>query len=84
LQRSLATCIFQPCIPETLGNAAVFFDPHDITEIAAKIDNVLSDEGLQKNLSRAGMSRAEKYTWQGTAAKTVNVYLYLLDSAHNA
>jgi len=72
-----------PCIPETLGNAAVFFDPHNIPEIASRIDNVLLDEKLRNDLSLAGMSRAEKFTWKETAEKTVNIYRFLLDSAQD-
>lgn len=70
-----------PCIPETLGDAAIFFDPHDIDEIAIKMEIVLSDERLQKDLSLAGITRSEKFTWEETAIKTVNIYRYLLDQA---
>jgi glycosyltransferase involved in cell wall biosynthesis len=71
-----------PCIPETLGEAAIFFDPYNVAEIAAKIDDVLSSKQLQQKLAQAGLARAKKFTWKKTAEKTVEIYRSLLDSLH--
>jgi len=70
-----------PCIPETLGDAALYFDPHDIDEFAGRIQDVLTDEELRERLARAGQSRSRKFTWAETASRTLDIYRSLLEPA---
>lgn len=65
-------------LPETGGNAAAYFDPHDETAIAAAIRSVLEDPARRAQLVAAGRARTAQLTWERTAAATVAVYRELL------
>jgi glycosyltransferase involved in cell wall biosynthesis len=65
-------------LPETGGEAAVYFDPRDPDDIAAAIRQVVGDAGLGGRLAEAGRARAAEFTWERTAAETVAVYEELL------
>jgi glycosyltransferase involved in cell wall biosynthesis len=61
-------------IPEIVGDAAVFVDPYDVSSIAEGMNKVLSDTELQKKLVAKGLQRAKRFSWEGTAKKTLSVY----------
>lgn len=67
------------CIPEVLGEAAHYFDPYDVDDIARAIDEVVSNETLQKELGSKGRVQASKYSWERMARTTLNVYNKVLD-----
>jgi glycosyltransferase involved in cell wall biosynthesis len=62
------------CMPEIYGDAAHYFDPHDIDDMAAKIDEVLSSEGLRKELIQKGKEQLKKYSWEKMARETLEIY----------
>lgn len=62
------------CMPEILGDAAEYFDPFDIDDIAEKTLRVLSDSSLRKNLIKRGHQRVAKYSWQRMAKETHAIY----------
>lgn len=62
------------CLPEVLGDAAVYFDPLDVNDMVAKIDSVISDETQRSNMIAAGKSQAAKYSWGRMAKQTLEVY----------
>ena len=62
------------CLPEVYEDAALYFNPLDIDDIAAKIDTVLSDSKLRKSLITKGHFQAKKYNWKKTASQTLAVY----------
>ena len=51
------------CMPEILGDAALFFDPHSAEALASQIRILFSDDGLRRNLSERGVRRAAHYSW---------------------
>ena len=61
-------------LPEIAGNAALLIDPHDVDNIANAIYNVLTDNGLRKDLIHKGLERAKQFTWEKTARETLAVY----------
>lgn len=65
---------------EVAGDAAVMVDPNEPTDIAAGLARVLDDDGLAEALSAAGRARAATFTWEKTAAATVDVYRQLTDT----
>ncbi|MGV8083254.1 MAG: glycosyltransferase family 4 protein [Coriobacteriia bacterium] len=67
-------------LPEVAGQAALLFPPGDVASCEAAIDRVLGDEELRDELSRSGFERAERFTWERTAAATVAVYQEALKS----
>lgn len=66
-------------LPEILGPAALYFNPHHPAEMAEKIALVFSDKNLYNNLRKAGFSQAQKYSWQQMGELTVKIYKNLLD-----
>ena len=60
-------------LPEVAGDAAVFFDPLDIGDMAATMASVLADEDLRSRLSAAGVDRLASFSWERCARETLAV-----------
>lgn len=64
-------------IPEVLDKAGIYVnDPRDISEISKKIYHTLKDNERLKLLSKKGISRAQQFTWENTAKKTSDFFVY--------
>jgi len=50
-------------IPEVRGEAVRYFDPESPRNMAENIEEVLNSEDLQKELSKKGIERAKKFSW---------------------
>jgi len=61
-------------LPEILGDAALYFDPLDVDDIAEKIKKALTDENLRKKLIEKGLEQVKKYSWQKMAEETLELY----------
>lgn len=61
-------------LPEVLGDAAVYFNPENETEMKIKIEQVVKDENLRQDLIKRGLEQVKKYSWQDCAKKTLEVY----------
>ena len=66
------------CMPEILGNAALYFDPLDIDDMVAKINMVINDKSLRANLSKKGKQQVAKYSWRRMAEKTHQEYMRVI------
>lgn len=62
------------CLPEVYGEAAHYFDPTNVNDMAHKIGQVLSDQTLRQKLIQLGKVQAGKYSWQRMAEQTLAVY----------
>ncbi len=62
------------CIPEVLGDAAVYFNPLDSTDMAQVIDKLLADPKRLAELKRRGRAHVKTFSWKDMAARTVQVY----------
>ena len=62
------------CLPEVYKDAAQYFDPLVIEDMANAIKNVLDNPTRRQTLVTRGYAVAEKYSWQNTAQKTLDVY----------
>ena len=58
-------------LPEIGEEAVVYFDPHNIFEIAETIKRVLSDEKLKESLRKRGLLRINDFSWEQCAKKTM-------------
>lgn len=67
------------CLPEIYEQAAHYFDPTDVSDIAQKIDDVLTDEKLRQILIARGSQQLKKYSWRRMAEQTFEVYQKVLD-----
>lgn len=68
------------CMPEILGDAALYFNPKDSDDIADKVQRVLDSETLKKDLIKKGFSRIKKYSWRKMAEETHSIYLKALNN----
>lgn len=60
-------------LPEAGGDAAFYFDPSNASDIAAKIEMVLNDEKLRKEMIEKGYKQVKKFSWEKTAQETLKV-----------
>jgi glycosyltransferase involved in cell wall biosynthesis len=67
-------CSAASSLPEVVGDAALLFDPLDEQQICDSVERLLSDEALRAHLIERGRARAETFTWDRTAERTVTVY----------
>lgn len=65
-------------LPELGGNAAYYFNPEDIEEMAAVINTVLEDSALRITLRDKGVEQAARFSWEKTAQETIAIYRQLL------
>jgi glycosyltransferase involved in cell wall biosynthesis len=56
---------------EIAGDAAVLVDPGDPDQIATALSRVLEDASLRDALSRRGLQRSERFSWDLCAAETL-------------
>ena len=68
-------CSDIPVLRETAGEAAVFFDPLSVDQIAEALTRVLSDAALRNELVNLGRTRAAGFTWRQAAERTLAVLL---------
>ena len=62
------------CLPEVLGDAAVYFDPKSIVEMSNAMVSVLTDDKLSSELIKKGQKQVKKYSWKKTAKETLAIY----------
>lgn len=62
-----------PAIPEVAGDAALYFDPYDPAEMAQKIERLLVDGALRRELTARGRDRVHRYDWSVSARKLLAV-----------
>ncbi|HRY52370.1 MAG TPA: glycosyltransferase family 1 protein [Candidatus Portnoybacteria bacterium] len=62
------------CLPEILGEAALYFDALDVKDMAEKIGQIISDKKLRQGMIEAGLKQIEKYSWQKMAKATREIY----------
>lgn len=61
-------------LPELGGDVPLYFDPSDDDAMLAALEQVLLDEDLQTQMQKAGIERARQFSWDVTAAQTLDVY----------
>lgn len=65
---------------ELFEDAAVFVNPNNVDDIAAKIDYLLSEEKTRKNLAQKGENLVlTKYNWEMESEKLITLYNVLLN-----
>lgn len=73
-------CSDSSSLPEVGGDAVMYCDPYDINDIKVKIELVLSNEDLQKELITKGISRAKLFTWEKSAKEHLAIFEEVLES----
>ncbi|MFP4460265.1 MAG: glycosyltransferase family 4 protein [Candidatus Zixiibacteriota bacterium] len=65
-------------MPEIAGEAAMQVDPHSADSLADAILQIAQNPELATNLAHKGIKKAQEFTWDKTAQKTVEIYKSLL------
>jgi glycosyltransferase involved in cell wall biosynthesis len=66
------------CLPEIYGDAAYYFNPLSVDDMASKINDVLSNTKLREDLITKGHSQVKKYSWSKMATQTLDIYNQIL------
>lgn len=69
-----------PPLREVAGDAASAFSPKDFEELANLICKILESESLRSEMVERGIRRAREYSWEKTAALTIQTYKKALDN----
>ena len=67
-------CSRLTAMPEVANAAGILFDPGSKEEIARAMLDVLLDSELRARLERLGLHRAAGFSWEKSAAQTLEVY----------
>jgi glycosyltransferase involved in cell wall biosynthesis len=62
------------CLPEILGDAALYFDPYSVDDMTDKLNLVLQEAGLRRELISKGKERSHFFPWEAAAQKTLRAY----------
>jgi glycosyltransferase involved in cell wall biosynthesis len=66
-------------IPEVAGGACILVDPQNAVDAAHAIKKVVGDAILRTQLREAGLKRANFFSWEKTAERTVRLYRDVLN-----
>jgi glycosyltransferase involved in cell wall biosynthesis len=61
-------------LPEVLGEAARYFEPQDVQNIAETILSILNNDRTRTEMSESGLKRARDFGWQKAAADTLKIF----------
>ena len=67
-------CANASSLPEVVGEAAVLFDPLDVSDIERALERVLADANVRMELRDKGLKQARQFSWERTARETLQVY----------
>ena len=67
-------CSAAGALPEIAGDAALYFDPREPRDIAARAAAVLEDDAVRGRLVAQGRLRSRVFDWDRTAAETLAFY----------
>jgi glycosyltransferase involved in cell wall biosynthesis len=61
-------------LPEVVGDAGVFFDPHSPEELKMCMEQLLRDDVERLRMRQRGLSRARAFSWEQSAAAALAVF----------
>ena len=62
------------CLPEVLGEAALYFDPENYEQMAEVIYRGLTDEEARFELRQKAPAELKRYSWEKLVRRTIGVY----------
>ncbi len=62
------------CLPEILGESAIYFDPTNVDEMVAKITETFDDYALQQTLRTHAKSNLQRFSWRNMATQIHKLY----------
>ena len=76
-ERIPLTCSNIPVLSQQLGDAALYFDPYSVEEIAAALNRICSDANLRESLISKGARLIRFQTWERSARILRAVYRHM-------
>ncbi len=61
-------------LPEVAGGAAILVDPESVSSLSKALLDLIHIPGASEHYAAAGLARAASFTWDRTAALTLDVY----------
>lgn len=74
-------CSTAACLPEVAGDAAIFFNPLSVDEMAKAIGQVAQNPALRETLKQRGFWNVGRFSWEQTARLTLEVYKNILSGS---
>jgi glycosyltransferase involved in cell wall biosynthesis len=71
-------CSNTASIPEVVGEAGYYFDPHSSEDIISAIESVAFSEEVRNKLIKKGLQRTLEFSWQKCAKETYSIYRKLI------
>ena len=60
-------------MPEIVDDAALFFNPLDVNDLALKVSALLNDDELRQTMRQKAIRRSQDFSWELTARRTARV-----------
>ncbi len=70
----ITVCSNKTCLPEILGEASLYFDPLDKSEMISAIIKASTDITLRAKLKKESAVQITKYNWRKCARETIEIY----------
>ena len=67
-------CSNASCLPEVGGDAALYFDPNNVDDLAELMKKVIEDDSLMEAMIKKGHQQLDKFKPELSAKDTLNVY----------
>jgi glycosyltransferase involved in cell wall biosynthesis len=67
-------CSTRGSLGEVIGQAALTIDPENVSQMAAQLGKIATDEQTRNRLREAGFAQAAQFDWARTTAETLRVY----------
>jgi glycosyltransferase involved in cell wall biosynthesis len=61
-------------IPDSVGNAGIFFDPNKVDDLAGKMAQIISDCGLREQLILKGHHQIAGFNWREIAGQILELF----------
>ncbi len=62
---------FKSSLPEVGGEACLYFDPNDTSDLIEKMELIVTDKKMRKDLMAKGMQRVKTFSWAKTGEETL-------------
>jgi glycosyltransferase involved in cell wall biosynthesis len=67
-------CSNTSALPEVVGEAALLVNPENIFEISRAMHRLLTDQPMRERMKAAGLEQAQRYSWEASVRRMVEVY----------
>jgi glycosyltransferase involved in cell wall biosynthesis len=69
-------------LKEVVAEAGILLKPGDVNAFEKEIINVIRNEDIKEKMREKSLARAQKFSWEETARKTIDLYYKTASSPH--